>query len=470
MKPSRPAAPQMGKDDIGLLLWKLSAPAAVGMMVMSLNNVVDTIFIGHWLGTLGIAGVSVVVPVTFLIAIIGMALGVGGSSISARALGAGQPARAEKALANLLLVNLALASLASLLALAFERPILLAFGAQGAIYPFAAEYYRVSLYGLPLFSTAMFFNNMIRSQGQARVSMRAMMLAAVLNIVLDPILIRTFGMGMAGAAWASNLSYLGSVSFSLNFFLRGPSRVRFRRAAFRPDWGIVGEAMALGSTNFARQGTNSLLTLVVNQALFTYGGEVGVAVYGIVNRVVMFTMFPLTGLAQGFLPVAGFNYGARHFGRVRETLALAARYGMLAGLLALLVVELFPRALASAFTDDPELVDMASHALRMVFLTMPLVGLQFLGAGYFQAIGQAGRALFLALSRQGLLLVPLVLVLPRFWQIDGVWYSFVIADALAFAITAAFVVPQWKRLELAQSRHAEEAEAMPQASVAPSPS
>lgn len=406
---------------------------------MSLYMIVDTIFVGRWVGPLAIGAITVVMPITFLISSTSMAIGIGGSSIISRALGAGNAVRASRTFGNQVAMTVTMALLTLILGFVFDVEILRLFGAAGEVMPLALVYYHIILIGVPFFGWAMMGNNVIRSQGFPNEAMMVMLLPAILNIILDPILMLGFGLGLKGAAWATTVSYMISAAYVASFFMGKKVEVRMTAADLRLDRSIVKEINALGAVTLARQGAISLLYIVVNHALVKHGGIIYLSVFGIVNRLMMLALFPVIGLTQGILPIVGYNFGAHNYERVIATIRNAVLGGT--GLSALIwaVVLLFRTEAVSIFGNDPELIDLTPPAVLLVFLATPIISLQMIGAAYFQAVGRALPALLLTLSRQTLFLIPLVLVFSGIWKIDGVWYAFPVADVFSAIITTWFL-------------------------------
>ncbi len=434
-----PASNELGTESIPRLIIKQSVPAAIGFLIMSIYSIVDTIFVGRFIGTLAIGAITVVMPISFLISSIGMAIGVGGASMISRALGGNDRKRALKTFGNMINATLHFSAVLVLIGFIFEDPILIMFGGKGEILPYAKEYFRVLLFGVPFLAWAMMANNVIRAQGKPKVAMLTMVIPAVINTILDPIFIIVFDMGLAGAAWATTISYVISAFYTLVYFVRGNSEIRIIGKYFKLDFGIIREILSIGSITLARQGSISVLIVVLNHSLYQHSGEMGIAVYGVVNRVMMFALFPVIGISQGFLPIAGYNYGARNISRVKESINISIKYSTFMAATILLFVLFFSETIVSTFTTDNQLIKNSSHAMIWIFLMMPLIAVQMVGAGYFQAIGKTLPALLLTLTKQGFFLIPLVLVLPQFFGLDGIWFSFPIADLLSAIITWIFL-------------------------------
>lgn len=429
----------LGTESIGRLLVKQAVPASIGILVMSLNVLVDTIFVGNWIGSIAIAAINVVLPVSFFIAALGMAIGIGGSSIISRALGSGSTEKALKTFGNQITITLLLTTVMVVFGLAFINDIIPAFGGKGDIFEPAKIYYRIVLYGVPLLALSMMGNNVIRAEGKPKFAMVAMIIPSIGNLVLDYLFIYIFDFGMAGAAWATTLSYGMSFLYVLFFFLSDKSELRISVSHFGLDLPILKEMTALGFVTLSRQAVVSITYLLMNNILFNFGGESSVAAYGIIGRMLMFALFPVLGVTQGFLPIAGYNYGAHQFKRVRESINKAILYaGILAfGVFALIMA--FPEAIVSVFTQDPAILSETPQYMRWVFAATPIIAIQLIGSAYFQAIGKAVPALLLTLTRQGFFFIPLIFILPYFFGELGVWISFPLADLLSTIITGYFL-------------------------------
>lgn len=430
---------ELGTETIPKLLIKMSVPAAVGFLVMSVYFIVDTIFVGRWVGTLGIAAVSVVMPIVFLCSSVGMAIGIGGSSVISRALGKEDNRYACRTFGNMVSMTIILSILMITLGYSLEERILLLFGAYGDIMPYAKEYFRIILIGAPFLAWAMMSNNVMRAEGRPKSAMMSMLIPAVVNLVLDPILIVWMDMGIQGAAWATTISYIATAGYALWFFFSGQSELRIWAKALVLRSVLVKEIAAIGSVTLARQGTISLLKIVLNFSLFKYGGELAVAIYGIINNMMMFALFPVLGIVQGFLPVVGFNYGGEKWQRVKETITHFMKVGTGVAAVLFVLILTFATPIIGMFTTDPELLAAGPSALRIAFLATPLIAAQLLGSGYFQATGKALPALLLTLTKQGFFLIPLIFILPLFMGLDGIWWSFPVADVMAFAVTVWYL-------------------------------
>ena len=434
-----------GTQAIPQLLIKQAVPASIGILVMSLNILIDTIFVGQWIGANAIAAINVVLPVSFFIAALGMAIGLGGSSIISRSLGNNDIAKATKTFGNQIVLTFSVTICFVLFGLLFVDSIIPAFGGKGALNEPAKIYYTIVLYGVPVLGYCMMGNNVIRAVGKPKNAMYAMMLPSISNLILDYVLIYVFDFGMHGAAWATTLSYCVCALYILFFFSSNRSELHPNISDFKLDTGITKEIGALGSVTLARQGVVSISVLLVNNLLFGLGGESAVAVYAIISRLLMFSLFPVLGITQGFIPIAGFNYGAKNKKRVEQVIRTAVLYATGFATLVFLMINVFSNSIGGIFTSEPLVLEKAPAAIRWVFVATPIVGVQLIGAAYYQAIGKALPALLLTLTRQGFFFIPLLYILPSFLGINGVWLAFPIAELLAAVVTGSFLVYELRK-------------------------
>ena len=436
---SKLSSKALGSQSIGSLLIKQALPASVGILVMSLNILVDTIFVGNWIGTTAIAAINIVLPVSFFIAALGMAIGVGGSSVLSRALGAGKSEKALQTFGNQITLTLSLTVSLVVFGLIFQSQIIPLFGGKGNIFSLAKIYYVIVLYGVPILALCMMGNTVIRAEGKPKYAMYAMLIPSVSNLFLDYIFIKVFQFGMYGAAWATTGSYFLSFVFILWFFLSGRTELKLKLNHFIPVYALVKEISSLGFVTLSRQAMVSITYLLMNNILFGLGGETLVVVYAIIARMLMFSLFPVYGITQGFLPIAGYNYGASLIGRVKQTINTAIIYATLLASVVFIFLMVYPEPITLLFTNDTLVLSKAPSAMRWVFAATPIIAIQLIGAAYFQAVGKAKPALLLTLSRQGFFFIPLILILPKFYGELGVWISFPISDVLSTLITAYFL-------------------------------
>lgn len=429
---------ELGNKHIKSLLIKQAVPASIGILFMSVNILVDTIFVGQWIGSLAIAAVTVVLPMTFFISSLGMAVGIGGSSVLSRALGAGNKEKAEKTFGNQIMLTTGLAVVFVVLGILFSEEMLLLFGAQGAIVPLAEEFFFPIIISVPFLALSMMGNTVIRAEGKAKFAMFAMIIPAFVNILLDVLFIKFWNLGMFGAALATAISYFMCFLFILWFFIyKSELRLKWHHLKFHSP--LVKEISSLSFVTFSRQGIVSLLAIILNHTLYTFGGEHSVVIYGIISRMLMFALFPVLGITQGFLPIAGFNYGANNHKRVKETIFISIKYSAILATLIFIGILLFTNEIVGVFTTDAAILAETPNALRWVFAASPIIAIQLIGSAYFQAAGKARKALFLTLTKQGFFLIPLVLILPHFFGIFGAWIAFPISDVLSTIITYYFL-------------------------------
>ena len=429
-------------DRIGRLLLKLSLPAFFGMFVITLYNVVDTIFIGHYVGSLGIAGLSIVFPVQMLSMGIGMMTGMGGASLISRLIGADNVPRAEHALGNAITSTVVLSAVIMIAGLSNVDFWLKLMGASETILPYARDYMTIILIGMFFQTYAMAASGLIRAEGNARVPMIGMILGAVLNIILDAIFIIPMGMGVTGAALATVIAQLISVAYLMYYYYSGKSFLKIHWRNLVPELSILRDIFAIGIAALSMTLAGSLSAILMNRALITYGGDLAVAAFGILNRIMMFALMPGMVVGQGLQPILGFNYGAKRYDRALRVMKLAIAVATAWGVIAFAVLYSSPEPFIRIFTADSELIDLSSHAARLLFLAMPLIGFAMVGSIIFQAIGKAIQSFVTAISRPALFLIPLIFILPHYWQLDGVWWAFPISDGLTVILTFILLVPQ----------------------------
>ena len=442
---TKPIVSDFGTEPIGKLLVRQAVPASIGILVMSLNILVDTIFVGHWIGAQAIAAINVVLPVSFFIAALGMSIGIGGSSIISRSLGAKAKPKALKTFGNQIALTLVLTLTLIAFGLYFIDEIIPAFGGKGTIFEPAKIYYRIVLYGVPLLALSMMGNTVIRAEGKPKFAMYAMMIPSVTNLVLDVVFIKFLDLGMMGAAWATTGSYTFCFLFILWFFVSKHSEMKIEWHHFGLKKVIVSEISSLGLVTLSRQAVVSVTYLLMNNILFDFGGETSVTAYAIVSRMLMFALFPIFGITQGFIPIAGYNYGAKNYERVRQSINIAIRYSMILATLVFLALIGIPELITKAFTTDLLVLQKTPNAMRWVFAATPIIAIQLIGAAYFQAVGKATPALLLTLSRQAFFFIPLIFILPLWYDELGVWMAFPVSDVLSTLMTAYFLRKEIKQ-------------------------
>jgi putative MATE family efflux protein len=437
----------LGKESIRKLLFKLSTPAIIGMMVQALYNIVDTLFIGWAYGAesvQAIGGLSIAFPVQMIIMAFGIVLGTGGSSIISRALGARETERAERVLGNVFSLSLILSVFIAIPCLLYLDPILRAFGSTPGILPYARDYLEIIIAGGVVFVFGISVQNIVRAEGNARLAMNTMLIGAGLNILLDPLFIFGFGMGVQGAAIATVLSQAVGSAWLLQYCLRGKGAVRFRSETLKPSPGIIKEIGAIGLGAFVMESSSSFMMIFVYNALASYGGDVAIAVFGITMKINAFIFLPLLGMSFGLQPIVGYNYGAKQFGRIVEAVKLSLAATTVFGLLGLIVISLFPEQLLRLFSADPEYLAVGKNAMVIMVLGLPLIGCNVVTVTLFQALGKARPSFLLSLSRQLIFLIPLVVILPRLYGLAGVWAAFPVSDLLSFLLSGLLLFWEYR--------------------------
>jgi len=440
---------------IGPLLAKLSIPTTIGMLANSLYNIVDTIFIGKGVGTLAIAALGIVFPIQMIIMALAQLIGLGAASMISRSLGKKDYERAGLTTGNSFIAITILGIIFSVVIFMFMNPILRLFGATENILPYARDYLFIIAFGFAYFPFLVSTNNLIRAEGDAKNSMIILLLATISNIILDPIFIFVFKLGIKGAAYATIIAQFIGFTYAIQYYLRRKSSVAIKIHYFKLRFSVIKEMMSLGFASFIRQVSASFLIILVNNSLRTYGGDIAIATYSIVNKIVMFVTMPLFGIVAGVQPMIGYNYGAMKMSRVKESLKVSILSTVVIGLFFSVLFQVFPTHIISIFSNDPELIASGAFPLRMIILLFTLIGFQFIGAGFFQSIGKARPSIILSLTRQVLFLLPLILLLPLIWGVNGIWISFPIADLLAIITTGIFLYRELKKinkLELAYSQ------------------
>lgn len=438
---------RLGHEGVGRLLVSFSIPAIVGMMVQALYNIVDRIFIGNGVGSLGLAGITVSFPIMLIGMAFGMLIGVGGGAVLSISLGEGKKDYAQRVLNVSVFLSIAISVALVIGGYAFLDPLLSFLGASEAVLPYARTYMRIILLGVIPNSLGFGLNGFIRAEGSPRTAMVTMLIGAILNTVLDPLFIFVFDMGIAGAAWATIISQTLSAVWVLAYYLGPRSHLKLRLGEMRPRADIVIRIAAIGSAPFAMQLASSALNAILNMQLKTYGGDLAISAMGVIYSFVMLILMPIFGLNQGAQPIIGYNYGARNRERVVKATELAILVASVITTLGWLATRIFPAAIMAAFSaKDAELIALGSRAMRIFFALFPIVGFQIVASSFFQAIGKPRQAMVLSLSRQVLFLIPLLVILPRFAGLQGVFMASPIADVLSAAVTGTFFWLELRRM------------------------
>jgi putative MATE family efflux protein len=432
----------LNDDRVGRLLLRLSLPAFIGMFVMTLYNVVDTIFIGHFVGPLGIAALAIVFPVQMLAMGIGHMTGMGGASLISRLIGARDKQRAERSLGNAVTLTIVLSGIIMGVGLYWLDECLSQLGASETILPYAREYMRIILVGLFFQTFAMLLNTLIRAEGNARIPMVGMIIGAILNTALDAIFIIVLDMGIRGAALATVIGESVSVVFFIIYYLSGKNYLRFLFKNMILEWKTTRLILSIGMAAFGMSVATSLSAIFINRICLVYGGDLAVSAFGIINRIIMFALMPGIVIGMGLQPIVGFNYGARRFDRILKAIAISMITATIFCVVAFVLMRFFPEPFINVFSGDAELVNLASYGIRRLFFGVYLVGVVMVGSTIFLAIGKVVQSFITSIARATLFLIPSVFILPHYIQLDGVWWSFPLSDLLTFVLTTALLIPQ----------------------------
>ena len=444
------AAPtELGTLKIGKLLKMYAVPGIIAQTAASLYNMVDSIYIGHIkdVGSYAISGLAVTFPLMNLSAALGTLVGVGAMTLVSVLLGQRNYDTAGKVLSNVLTLNTIIGVLFTIVTLAFLDPILHFFGASENTLPFARSYMVIILAGNVFTHLYFGFNGIIRASGSPRTAMGLTLFTVTANAILDPIFIFGLDMGIQGAALATILCQMMALTYSLRFLSRKDRFLHFPRPLFQLDWRIAKQSLAIGVGPFLMNSASCLVALFINQQLRKYGGDLAIGAYGIVNRLCMLFVMINMGFNQGLQPIAGYNYGARQYSRVKQVFILTAKWEVLVTTICFLVSECIPRAAVSLFTNDAQLIDLAAHGLKTMNIAFALVGFGMVSSNFFQCLGMVKKSIFLSLTRQLLFLLPLVYTLPLWLQENGVWISFPISDALNIVVSAILIINIFRKFD-----------------------
>lgn len=430
---------ELSEKPVFSLLLQYAIPAIVAMVASSLYNIVDGIFIGQGVGAGAIMGLAITMPIMNLSAAFGAMVGVGGSTLLSVKLGEKDYNFAAKILGNVITLNCIIGIGLGAVMLLFLDPILRFFGASDYTIPYARDFMVIVLIGNVFTHLFLGLNAMLRSSGKPKKAMKATIMTVIINIALAPLFIFVLHLGIRGAALATILSQLIVLLWQFKLFSNPDELIHLRRDTYRLERRIVTGSLSIGLSPFLINLCACLVVIIINKQLVSYGGDVAVGAYGIANRMMFFFVMVVIGINQGMQPIAGFNFGAKHYTRLNQVLKYAITIATGIWIVGFIVCVLLATPVASAFTNDEELLKEAAHALRVMNLVVPIIGFQMITIGFFQSIGKAGISIFLSLTRQLLFLVPLLLILPNFFGLEGIWYSVPIADGTS-AITAAIVL------------------------------
>ncbi|GHT74053.1 MATE family efflux transporter [Bacteroidia bacterium] len=437
----------LGNERIGKLLRQYAMPAIIAMTASSLYNIVDGIFIGH-IGASAIAGLALTHPLMNLAAAFGSLVGMGAATLVSVKLGQRDYKSANRVLGNVLVMNIVLGVGFSLLCFPFLDSILYFFGASEDTLPYARDFMHVILCGNVVIHMYFGLNAVIRSAGNPRMAMYVTLLSVVINCALAPIFIFGFNWGIKGAALATVIAQVISLTLQIIHLLNPKRVLYFQKGIFRLKWDLVKGMLSIGLSPFLMNLCACLIVIIINRALKEHGGDVAIGAYGIINRVMFLFAMVIMGLNQGMQPIAGYNYGARLFARVKSVTRLTIWWGVGVATFGTLVCQIFPHFIVGLFTPDAALIDVAVHGIHIIFAVFPIVGFQMVAINFFLAINKPKVAIFLSLTRQMLFLVPCLLILPPLFKTTGVWVSIPAADFVASVLTAVMFARVIRKLTM----------------------
>lgn len=447
MTSQKGTATELGTERIGKLLMQYAIPAIIAMTASSLYNMVDSIFIGHGVGPLAISGLAITFPLMNLAAAFGSLVGVGASTLISVKLGQKDYTTAQHILGNVVSLNLLIGLLFTLVSLLFLDPILYFFGASDATLPYARDYMITILLGNVITHMYLGLNSVLRSAGHPQKAMAATILTVVINTLLDPLFIYTFHMGIRGAAIATVLAQVISLCWLIKIFCNKNELLHLKRGIYRLKTTLVENIIGIGLAPFFMNLASCFIVILINKGLKLYDGDLAIGAFGIVNRIVFLFVMIVMGLNQGMQPIAGYNFGAQHYHRVNQVMKYTVIAATIVTTTGFLVGELMPELAVSAFTTDAQLIQLSTKGLQVVVLFFPIIGFQMVTSNFFQSIGMAKKAIILSLSRQVLILIPCLLILPLFWGVKGVWYSMPISDITASIIAGTMLYAQFKHFK-----------------------
>ena len=444
---NKQATLELGTKPVGRLLMQYALPAIVAMVAASLYNMVDSIFIGQGVGALAIAGLAITFPFMNLSAAFGAAIGVGSCTFISMKLGQRDYAIANKILGNCMMLNIVVGLCFGGICLLFLDPILRFFGASDNTLPYARDYMQIILCGNVFTHLYFGLNAVLRSASKPRHAMYATIFTVVVNTILDPIFIYGLDLGIRGAAFATVLSQFLALSWQWRLFSNKNELLHFDYSLFRLDKPIVKNIIGIGISPFAMNACSCIVVIFVNTCLMKHGGDLAVGAYGIANRIGFVFVIVAMGVNQGMQPIAGYNYGAQNYDRLRKVVKLAISCATVVCTVGFLVAMFAAHPCARLFTKDESLINLASTAIRMMMMMFPIVGFQIVVTSFFQSIGMAKVSMFLSLSRQLLFLVPALAIFSEIWGLWGIWSAMPFSDALATVVAAVMMKKSsvWKK-------------------------
>ena len=427
---------ELGTKPVGQLLMRYAVPAIIAMTASSLYNMVDSIFIGQGVGGMAISGLAITFPLMNLSTAFGAGVGVGASSLLSVKLGQKDYGAAQNILGNTVMLNIITGISFSIISLLFLEPILMFFGASAQTLPYAKDYMEIILCGNVITHLYFGLNALQRAAGKPQLSMYMTIFTVILNAILDPIFIWPLGLGIRGAAYATVLSQLFALIWQVVMFSNKAEFIHFKRGIYRLKSQLVKNIIGIGMSPFSMNVCACFVVIIINNSLVDHGGDMAVGAYGIINRIAFIFVMITIGVNQGMQPIAGYNYGAMKFDRMMRVLKYAVICGTCVTTVGFIVGQFFPEQCVRLFTSDETLISLSVHAMRLTTVSFPIIGFQMVVANFFQSIGKAKVSVFLSLSRQLVFLIPMLLVLPTLYGVDGVWYSMPVADTISALVTA----------------------------------
>ena len=439
---------ELGTEKTGRLLKQYALPAIIAQTAASLYNMVDSIFIGQGVGPLAISGLAVTFPLMNLSTAFGTLVGAGAAVMLSVLLGQKNYKAANKVLGNVVSLNIIIGLIFMAVALIFIDPILYFFGASENTLPYAKEYMKIILYGNIITHLYFGLNAAMRSSGHPKKAMTLTIFTVLFNTALDPLFIFVLDMGIAGAAWATVISQAIAMVIVMRHFSDRTRAFHFEKGILRLDMRVAKDSLAIGMGPFLMNAAACLVTLFINQQLRDYSGDLGIGAYGICNRFIFMFIMICMGLNQGMQPIAGYNYGARQYSRVKEVFWMTAKIATVITTLCFAIGMFIPRLASGIFTHDEALLDMSAEGLKILTLGFPIVGFQMIGTNFFQCLGMVRKSVILSLSRQILFLLPLLYALPLWHGANGVWMSFPVSDVLSALLTAILLGRLFKKFNM----------------------
>jgi putative MATE family efflux protein len=441
--------------NIGRLMLKYFIPAFIGVFVNALYNIVDRIFIGQGVGAEALSGISVIFPIMLIMMGFGMLIGIGTGVLVSINLGKKNIEMAEKTIGTGFALMVLVSIVVTIVTYILKNPILHSFGSTPETFQYANDYLNIILAGTPFMVIGFSLNNVIRSEGNARIAMVSMILSSITNVVLDYIFIFRLNMGVKGAAYATIIAMFVLMIWVLAHFRGKRSVVKLKNKNIRIEWKILTEIVAIGMAPFAMQIAGSFVHGLLNKKLIIFGGDLAVGAMGIINSVLTIFIMAIVAINMASQPIIGFNYGAKSTQRVKDALRISMIAATLIAVFAFIFIQALPGLIVKLFNDDSQvLYDISVNGIRLVILAWPIVGFQVVASNFFQSVGKAKLAMFATLFRQVIMLIPLIYIFPGFWGINGIWLAFPVADSMSAIVVTIMLIREWKRLNLIENENA----------------